>query len=433
MKYTWEFFVKEMKKHDSCTQKNKIKQMCEKHNDTNKCKKVESFHEELKLLFNQIKNKYNFHRLNLGIGRRTYTPWISFEGWNDSQIYPCIIFDEKSKEPYLTLQIRRTDPLNIKTNKKLPINMIREVKKWFLSSNDLYKLTKIQEKIQLSNSMKIRSYTESSILDTKISNEKEINIFNKVCSEVFKIKDEVISIIYTEIIDNDTQAQKIFFKKAKDSSDFNKFIKKQINELYKEIIIFLFVKEENKNNKYIQMPIYKITKAAQIDEETRDYIYEATLHSLGTINPIENINLFMKNQKLKIIRNAKKISFDEIQDMIKKYSKTTHEDFRIPRTYSKFRRDRKIKSLAVRLANDHCQLCKNIAPFFNKNNTEAFLEGDHIIELREGGPDTIENVIALCPNCHRKKTYWDNDSGVKKIIENLKKRNKNLINKYKKE
>jgi 5-methylcytosine-specific restriction protein A len=25
--------------------------------------------------------------------------------------------------------------------------------------------------------------------------------------------------------------------------------------------------------------------------------------------------------------------------------------------------------------------------------------------LRDGGSDTINNVIALCPNCHRKRHY----------------------------
>ena len=25
--------------------------------------------------------------------------------------------------------------------------------------------------------------------------------------------------------------------------------------------------------------------------------------------------------------------------------------------------------------------------------------------LLEGGPDTVENAIALCPNCHRKQHY----------------------------
>lgn len=33
---------------------------------------------------------------------------------------------------------------------------------------------------------------------------------------------------------------------------------------------------------------------------------------------------------------------------------------------------------------------------------QPFLEVHHIHYLSNGGNDTIDNVIALCPNCHRK-------------------------------
>ena len=29
-------------------------------------------------------------------------------------------------------------------------------------------------------------------------------------------------------------------------------------------------------------------------------------------------------------------------------------------------------------------------------------ERDHLVPLGEGGTDTVENVAALCPNCHRR-------------------------------
>jgi 5-methylcytosine-specific restriction protein A len=42
-----------------------------------------------------------------------------------------------------------------------------------------------------------------------------------------------------------------------------------------------------------------------------------------------------------------------------------------------------------------------MAPFKDKNG-EPFLESHHIEWLSKDGEDTIENSIALCPNCHRK-------------------------------
>jgi len=33
------------------------------------------------------------------------------------------------------------------------------------------------------------------------------------------------------------------------------------------------------------------------------------------------------------------------------------------------------------------------------------LEVHHKVPLAEGGDDTVENAIALCPNCHRHAHY----------------------------
>ena len=37
-----------------------------------------------------------------------------------------------------------------------------------------------------------------------------------------------------------------------------------------------------------------------------------------------------------------------------------------------------------------------------RKNGEPYLETHHIVWLSEGGEDSIENTVALCPNCHRK-------------------------------
>ena len=66
-----------------------------------------------------------------------------------------------------------------------------------------------------------------------------------------------------------------------------------------------------------------------------------------------------------------------------------------------FDSDRIVAEYAQRKADGVCQLCNRPAPFRDRNG-EPFLEIHHIIPLEEGGQDTIENVVALCPNCHRK-------------------------------
>ncbi len=52
-----------------------------------------------------------------------------------------------------------------------------------------------------------------------------------------------------------------------------------------------------------------------------------------------------------------------------------------------------------------CQTCKKPAPFFKRSNRNPYLEVHHVKQLAEGGEDTVENAIAVCPNCHRKAHY----------------------------
>jgi 5-methylcytosine-specific restriction protein A len=56
---------------------------------------------------------------------------------------------------------------------------------------------------------------------------------------------------------------------------------------------------------------------------------------------------------------------------------------------------------ALRRAYGVCQLCDGDAPF-SKNNGDPYLEVHHVIWLALGGKDRWYNVVALCPNCHRK-------------------------------
>ena len=70
-----------------------------------------------------------------------------------------------------------------------------------------------------------------------------------------------------------------------------------------------------------------------------------------------------------------------------------------------FVRDPKITAYALRKAEGICQDCQKPAPFTSAKNGKPYLEVHHIVTLKDGGSDTIENVIALCPNCHRKRHY----------------------------
>lgn len=55
----------------------------------------------------------------------------------------------------------------------------------------------------------------------------------------------------------------------------------------------------------------------------------------------------------------------------------------------------------------------------DKDNN-PYLESHHIIWLSKGGDDSIENTVALCPNCHRKMHEIANEEDVKLLHEKNK-------------
>ncbi|MGD6808120.1 MAG: HNH endonuclease [Candidatus Bathyarchaeia archaeon] len=75
-------------------------------------------------------------------------------------------------------------------------------------------------------------------------------------------------------------------------------------------------------------------------------------------------------------------------------------------TGSRYLRNSNVTEFAKRRAKGRCQLCEIEAPFKDKQGT-PYLEAHHIVWLSEGGEDTIENTVALCPNCHRKMHTLD--------------------------
>ena len=59
-----------------------------------------------------------------------------------------------------------------------------------------------------------------------------------------------------------------------------------------------------------------------------------------------------------------------------------------------------LKKIVASQQHWNCKKCKNIL--------DATYEVDHIIALEDGGNNDIQNLQALCRNCHGKKTMEDN-------------------------
>jgi hypothetical protein len=70
-----------------------------------------------------------------------------------------------------------------------------------------------------------------------------------------------------------------------------------------------------------------------------------------------------------------------------------------------FVRDGKIRAEVLRRAEGRCEHCGAIG--FQTYGGKIYLEAHHIISLAKQGPDTLDNVIALCPNHHRQAHFGD--------------------------
>ena len=77
-------------------------------------------------------------------------------------------------------------------------------------------------------------------------------------------------------------------------------------------------------------------------------------------------------------------------------------------------RDEFVAVYTKKRAKGVCQLCGQPAPFRDKQGS-PYLESHHIVWLSNGGEDTIENSVALCPNCHKKMHVVNDPNDVKKL------------------
>ncbi|MFZ6757599.1 HNH endonuclease [Undibacterium sp. Ji50W] len=67
---------------------------------------------------------------------------------------------------------------------------------------------------------------------------------------------------------------------------------------------------------------------------------------------------------------------------------------------------------ALLRANGQCEMpsCREVP--FHRDDNSIYLEVHHIVSLSEEGNDSLDNVAALCPNCHRELHF-----GINRIIK----------------
>lgn len=137
-----------------------------------------------------------------------------------------------------------------------------------------------------------------------------------------------------------------------------------------------------------------------------EYVISNTRPLISSSEELPKFEEFIQAEEIKLSR-AKSISQNRRLELINKSNKKPYKT--IVRQVV-FQRNPYVVAEALFRANGICERCKNKAPFIRDNDASPYLEVHHIIPLAENGDDTLENVIVLCPNCHRqahfgKKTY----------------------------
>jgi 5-methylcytosine-specific restriction protein A len=165
----------------------------------------------------------------------------------------------------------------------------------------------------------------------------------------------------------------------------------------------LYLFEVFEEGKYVYIGEVELTGSSYIDKQPdknksiRD-VYIFPLKVKGTDHPpFLQKELIEKKEEL-VRKKAHNLPLNELEFLARHSQKESGKREVVSACYE---RNQLVSEYAKRMAKGVCQLCYQPAPFKNRDG-EPFLETHHIIPLASDGPDTIENVAALCPNCHRK-------------------------------
>ena len=78
-------------------------------------------------------------------------------------------------------------------------------------------------------------------------------------------------------------------------------------------------------------------------------------------------------------------------------------------------RSTEVARITKNRAKGKCELCNKPAPFYDKKG-HPYLEAHHIKWLSNGGEDSTDNTVALCPNCHTKMHVLNKIEDIEKLL-----------------
>jgi len=131
----------------------------------------------------------------------------------------------------------------------------------------------------------------------------------------------------------------------------------------------------------------------------------------------------IQNKYEKKSKTAKQLNVNELKKIVDE--SRGDKSVIITSTSNTYLRDPYVSELAKKLANGCCRLCNNFAPFSDMDNN-PYLESHHVKWLSKGGEDEVKNIVALCPNCHKRMHILNKKEDVK-LLKNIAKQQINDI------
>jgi len=127
--------------------------------------------------------------------------------------------------------------------------------------------------------------------------------------------------------------------------------------------------------------------------------YEVMVKMLEELNhPID-----LEEELYQLVKKAIKDGKKEREARLERRSSIFPDTYEV-RTKA-FKRNADVIAEVLLRTNGFCQKCGKEAPFKRASDETPYLEVHHIKRLADGGEDTVENAIAVCPNCHRQLHY----------------------------
>lgn len=107
----------------------------------------------------------------------------------------------------------------------------------------------------------------------------------------------------------------------------------------------------------------------------------------------------------------------DIEELLKRAKGANPKPKKRKTTSETYERDLAVKAWAIKRSSFKCEMPNCDYEGFTKADGTKYIETHHIIPLSENGEDSIKNIAALCPNCHKLLHYASNKDELAKSLQ----------------